>query len=136
MRKLLALMVLMVGLLGIAFRGVTGGSEARVRFADVTDSAGIKFRHLSAPEKKYIVESMSGGVALFDYDNDGCLDLYFTNAPTVDTAKDTRSAPSALYHNNCNGIFRDVSEKSGLAYPGWAMGVVAADFDGDGFEDL
>src|SRR6266852_4116354 len=50
-----------------------------VRFVDITDSTGIRFKHTSAPEKKYIVESMSGGVALFDYDNDGCLDIYLTN---------------------------------------------------------
>jgi hypothetical protein len=79
---------------------------------------------------------MSGGVALFDYDNDGCLDIYFTNALTVDTANDPHSARSALYHNNCDGTFTDATERSGLAYPGWAMGVVAADFDGDGYEDL
>ena len=79
---------------------------------------------------------MSGGVALFDYDNDGCLDIYFTNALTVETFDAPRSSPSALYHNNCDGTFTDVTEKSGLAYPGWAHGVVAADFDGDGFEDL
>ena len=110
--------------------------ETTVHFTDVTDSAGIAFRHISAPEKKYIVESIGSGVALFDYDNDGCMDIYFTNALTVDTANDPLASRSALYHNNCDGTFTDVTEKSGLAYPGWANGVVAADFDGDGFEDL
>ena len=110
--------------------------ETTVQFSDVTDFAGITFRHNSAPEKKYIVESIGGGVALFDYGNDGCMDMYFTNALTVDTANDPHASRSALYHNNCDGTFTDVTEKSGLAYPGWANGVVAADFDGDGFEDL
>ncbi len=114
----------------------TAPPETGVRFVDIADSAGIRFKHVSAPEKKYIVESMSGGVALFDYDNDGCLDIYFTNALTVDTTNDPKSGRSALYHNNCDGTFTDVTERSGLAYPGWAMGVVAADFDGDGYEDL
>ena len=118
--------------------GQTAPAETgpQVTFTDITDSAGIKFRHNSAPEKKYIVESMSGGVALFDYDNDGCLDIYFTNALTVETFDAPQSSRSALYHNNCDGTFTDVTEKSGLAYPGWAHGVVAADFDGDGYEDL
>jgi hypothetical protein len=107
-----------------------------VRFVDITDSAGVHFRHLSAPEKKYIVESMSGGVALFDYDNDGWLDIYFTNALTVETVKNPRSSRSALYRNNRDGTFTDVTEGSGLEYPGWAMGVVAADYDGDGYQDL
>ncbi len=105
-------------------------------FQDITDNSGVTFKHSSAPEKKYIVESMSGGVALFDYDNDGCLDIYFTNALTVDTANDPKSARSALYRGHCDGTFTDVTDRSGLAYPGWAMGVVAADFDGDGYEDL
>jgi len=111
-------------------------SKPSVQFTDITDSTGINFRHISAPQKRYIVESMSGGVALFDYDNDGWLDIFFTNALTVETAGDPRSSRSALYHNNRDGTFTDVTEKSGLAYPGWAMGVVAADFDGDGFQDL
>jgi enediyne biosynthesis protein E4 len=111
-------------------------STSPVQFTDITDSSGITFQHISAPQKKYIVESMSGGVALFDYDNDGWLDIYFTNALTVETASNPRSSMSALYHNNRDGTFTDVTEKSGLAYPGWAMGVVAADFDGDGFQDL
>src|ERR1041384_1016137 len=55
-----------------------------VHFTDVTDQVGIKFKHVSTPEKKYIVESMSGGVALFDYDNDGYLDIYLVNSLTAD----------------------------------------------------
>ena len=107
-----------------------------VTFTDITDSSGVRFRHVSAPEKRYIVESMSGGVALFDYDNDGWLDIYLTNSLTVDTTKNPKSARSALFHNNGDGTFTDVTERSGLGYPGWAMGVAAADFDGDGYQDL
>jgi len=110
--------------------------KSQPQFVDIIDSTGITFRHVSAPEKKYLVESMSGGVALFDYDNDGCLDIYFTNALTVDTANSPKSSKSALYHNNCDGTFTDVTDRAGVGYPGWAMGVLAADFDGDGWEDL
>ncbi len=117
-----------------AYPGPTPGWN--VRLVDITEAAGIHFKHISAPGKKYIVESMSGGVALFDYDNDGYLDIYFTNSLTVDTASDPKSSPSALYHNNGDGTFTDVTEGSGLAYPGWAMGVAAGDFDGDGWVDL
>ncbi len=111
-------------------------SSWNVRFVDITASAGVRFRHISSPEKKYIVESMSGGVALFDYDNDGYLDIYFTNSLTVEAASDPKSSRSALYHNNGDGTFTDVTERAGLAYPGWAMGVAAGDFDGDGWVDL
>src|SRR5262249_16717212 len=107
-----------------------------VKFVDVTDAAGIKFKHNTAAEKKYIVESMSGGVALFDYDNDGWLDIYLTNSLTVDTAQNPRSSRSALYHNNKDGTFTDVTERSGLGFPGWAMGVATADYDGDGWTDI
>jgi len=58
-----------------------------VQFTDITEKAGITFKHVSSPEKKYIVESMSGGVALFDYDNDGYLDIYLVNSLTVDMVK-------------------------------------------------
>ncbi|HEY6332098.1 MAG TPA: CRTAC1 family protein [Blastocatellia bacterium] len=113
-----------------------GNAKSAVQFVDVTEASRIHFKHNSDPQKKYIVESMSGGVALFDYDNDGWLDIFFTNSLTLDTAGNPNSSSCALYHNNGDGTFTDVTEKSGLAHPGWAMGVVAADFDGDGWTDL
>jgi enediyne biosynthesis protein E4 len=106
------------------------------QMVDITASTGIRFDHLSAPEKKYVVESMSGGVALIDYDNDGFPDIYFTNAPSVDMALTGRKAKSALYHNNRDGTFTDVTDKAGVGYPCWAMGAVAGDFDNDGWPDL
>ena len=63
---------------------------------DITREAGIAFEHHSAPEKKYIVESMSGGVALLDFDNDGLVDIYFVDSLTVDTANDPRAAQRAV----------------------------------------
>jgi hypothetical protein len=110
--------------------------ETKLLFRDVAAEAGIRFRHHAAPEKKYIVESMSGGVALFDFDNDGLLDIYLVDSLTVDTAKDPQAARSALYRNLGNGKFDDVTDKSGLGHPGWGMGVCTADVDGDGFEDV
>ena len=102
----------------------------------MTVEAGITFRHHAAPEKKFIVESMSGGVALLDFDNDGLVDVFLTDSLTVDTARDPKAARSALYRNLGHGRFEDVTERSGLAYPGWAMGVCTADVDGDGWEDV
>jgi hypothetical protein len=109
---------------------------AAVLFRDVTREAGVTFEHHSAPEKKYIVESMSGGVALLDFDNDGLLDLYLVDSLTVDTAGDPRAAKSALYRNLGGRRFADVTDRAGVGHPGWGMGVCAADVDGDGFEDL
>ena len=77
-----------------------------VQFTDITEKAGITFKHVSSPDKKYIVESMSGGVALFDYDNDGYLDIYLVNSLTVDMVKSKQKTRSALYHNNGDGTFR------------------------------
>jgi enediyne biosynthesis protein E4 len=109
---------------------------AKLLFRDVTAEAGITFKHHSAPEKKYIVESMSGGVALFDYDNDGLVDIYLVDSLTVDTAKDPGAAHSALYKNLGNGRFVDVADQAGVAHPGWGMGVCVADVDGDGWDDM
>ena len=132
---LAALVILAVSSLsGPVFLSST--SDLGVRFVDVTEKTGIRFKHTSAPEKKYIVESMSGGVALFDYDRDGWLDIYITNSLTVETVNNPRSSRSALYHNNGDGTFTDVTEKSGLAYPGWAMGVTTGDYDADGWPDV
>jgi enediyne biosynthesis protein E4 len=105
-------------------------------FRDIRTEAGITFSHHAAPEKRYIVESMSGGVALLDYDNDGRLDIYFVDSLTVDTANDPRAARSALYRNLGQGKFADVTDKAGVGHPGWGMGVCTADVDGDGWEDI
>jgi len=109
---------------------------AGVLFRDITKAADITFQRHSDPEKKYILESMSGGVALFDFDNDGLLDIYFVNSVTVATAKDPKAGRSALYRNLGSGKFQDVTDKAGVGFGGWGMGACAADVDGDGWEDL
>jgi enediyne biosynthesis protein E4 len=103
---------------------------------DITNSTGIKFEHLSSPEQKYIVESMSGGVALIDYDRDGWPDIYFTNAQSVDMALSGKKARSALYHNNHDGTFTDVTDRAGVGDPCWAMGAAVGDYNNDGWPDL
>jgi hypothetical protein len=115
----------------------TTSSRQPVAFVDVTKAAGINFSSFSSPDKKYIVESMGGGVALFDFDGDGRLDIYLVNSYTVDAALAKRPRPpAALYRNLGNGAFEEVAAKAGVADPGWAMGVAVADYDNDGFDDL
>jgi hypothetical protein len=106
------------------------------QLTDITASTGIRFEHLSSPEQKFIVESMSGGVALIDYDGDGWLDIYFTGAPSVAMQLEGKKARSALYHNNHDGTFTDVTDKAGVASPCWAMGVAVGDYNNDGKPDL
>jgi len=111
-------------------------NRAVPQLEDITKAAGINFFHLAAPEKKYIVESMSGGVIIMDYDRDGWPDIYFTNAPTVEMALKGEKAKGALYHNNHDGTFTDVTEKAGIGTPCFAMGGAVADYDNDGWPDL
>ena len=103
---------------------------------DITASAGINFKHTSDPAKKYILESMSGGVIIFDYDRDGWPDIYFTNAPSVEMAIKGQKSRGALYHNNHDGTFTDVTDKAGIASPCLAMGGAVGDYDNDGWPDL
>ena len=107
-----------------------------LRFVEISRQAGITFKHVFSPEKKYIAESMSGGVALFDYDNDGYLDIYFVNSLTVDLAKSHQKTRSALYHNNGDNTFTDVTDKAGVGDIGFGMGVAVGDYNNDGFEDF
>jgi hypothetical protein len=111
-------------------------STAFPQLVDITASTGIHFEHLSAPEQRYIIESMSGGVALIDYDRDGYPDIYFTNAPSVEMALAGKKAKAALYHNNHDGTFTDVTAKSGVGYPCWGQGAVVGDYNNDGWPDL
>jgi hypothetical protein len=108
-----------------------------VSFADVTRAAGIDF-HLTCggPEKRYIMESMCGGIAVFDYDNDGWMDLLFVNGSTLEDLKASKCRPSKLYRNNHDGTFTDVTIKAGLTHCGWGFGVAVGDYDNDGWEDL
>jgi hypothetical protein len=103
---------------------------------DITAKTGITFKHTSDPAKRYIVESMSGGVILLDYDRDGWPDIYFTNAPTVEMAIKGQKSLGVLYHNNHDGTFTDVTAKSGLSTPCFAMGGAIGDYNNDGWPDL
>ncbi|RRA49848.1 CRTAC1 family protein [Acidipila sp. EB88] len=109
---------------------------SKLQLVDITASTGIHFDHLSSPQKKYIVESMSGGVAIIDYDRDGWPDIYLSNAPDVDMQLAGKRARGALYHNNHDGTFTDVTEHAGVGFPGWAMGVSVGDYNDDGWPDL
>ncbi len=106
-----------------------------IQFADGAAAAGIRFRHNSgAFGKKYLPETMGSGLALFDYDNDGWLDVFFANG----TNWPGHGSPtySALYHNNRDGTLTEVTRQAGLAVGMFAIGVTAADYDNDGFVDL
>jgi hypothetical protein len=107
-----------------------------ISFTDVTRAAGIDF-HLTcgSPEKRYIMETMCGGVAVFDYDNDGWMDIYLVNGSTLEDLRAGKCHPGKLYRNNHDGTFTDVA-KSGLNHCGWGFGVAAGDYDNDGWEDL
>src|SRR5713101_1208949 len=122
-------------LVTVPCKTINGQSDA-VQFVDITVPAGITFKHVYSPEKKYIVESMSGGVALFDYDNDGYLDIFLVNSLTVELLKSNKRTRSALYHNNGDGTFTDVTDKAGVADIGWGMGVAVGDYNKDGFDDI
>ncbi len=115
---------------------IAAGQAPKALFRDIRAEAGITYVHRSAPEKKFIHESMSGGMALFDYDDDGLVDMYFVDALTVDTAHDPKLARSVLYRNLGNNRFEDVTDRAGVAHPGWGQGACTADVDGDGREDL
>jgi hypothetical protein len=116
----------------LASLALAQGPAPGLLYRDVTAEAGITFVHHAAPDKKFIVESMSGGVAMLDFDDDGLIDIYLTDSLTVATARDSMAARSALYRNRGDWKFEDVTDKAGVGHPGWAMGVCTADVDGDG----
>ena len=106
------------------------------QFEDITEKAGIHFSHNFSVEARYIIESMGAGVLLLDYDRDGWLDIYFTNAPTVEEALKGQKARGALYHNNHDGTFTDVTDKAGIGTPCYAMGGAVGDYNNDGWPDI
>jgi len=129
-------------LLGLAAMALFAGDAG---FVDITQSSGVRFQHVAPhTSKRYLIETMGSGVALFDYDNDGRLDIFLVNgAPIGDPmplgAIPRKSGPedwNRLWHQKADGTFEDVTEKAGLQGVGYGMGVAVGDYDNDGYEDL
>jgi len=106
-------------------------------FEDVGRPAGLRVAHISSPDKRYIVESVSGGIGLIDCDNDGKLDIIAVNGSNVDRYRRQGGDPMVtLYHQDADLKFSDITGQAGLTHQGWGMGVAVADYDNDGLPDI
>lgn len=116
----------------------TPDSPVPVVFQNVSKSAGIQFvLNNSGSVNKYQIETMPGGVAVLDYDNDGFEDIYFVNGAAIPSlVKTDKSFWNRLYHNNGDGTFTDVTAKAGVAAEGYSMAAAVGDYDNDGWDDL
>jgi hypothetical protein len=142
--KICALSALLLFLVGAEIEEVVGESQktapsssrSATRFEDVTRAGGIHFVHNNgAFGKKWLPETMSPGVAFLDYDNDGWQDILFING-TAWPGHAGGHSTLALYHNNHDGTFTDVTQKAGLAVEIYGMGVAIGDYDNDGNDDI
>jgi enediyne biosynthesis protein E4 len=109
-----------------------------ILFVDTAASAGITHKTIFGSETsdKYLLETTGCGVAFFDFDNDGWLDIFFVNGSRLDGFPKGQEPVNHLYKNNHDGTFTDVTQKAGLAHSGWGQGVCVGDYDNDGFDDL
>src|SRR6266436_7480987 len=105
------------------------------QFEDITQRAGITVPHNSTPAKRYIIESMSGGVGFIDCDNDGKLDIIMVNGSSVDSYKQGGDPMITLYHQDGDLHFTDITKSVGLTRKGWGMAVSVMDYDDDGLQD-
>ena len=120
----------------------SAGSPAAVTgfsFTDVTKEAGLAAAvnvFGGVERKQYILEETGCGAALFDYDNDGWLDIFMVNGTRIGGISPSHPPSNFLFHNNRDGTFTDVTEKAGLTKSGWGQGCCIGDYDNDGFDDL
>jgi len=137
--------LLIFNILAIQCSGALYGQNTPGHFIDATQKLGIQFRQQASPtSRKYLPETMGSGVALFDYDNDGRLDIFLGNGAPIDDPTPKRTIPkktgpkywNRLYHQKSDGTFEDVTERAGLTGFGYSTGVAVGDYDNDGFEDL
>ncbi|MBZ5701843.1 MAG: CRTAC1 family protein [Acidobacteriia bacterium] len=135
--RALALCLLLAAASLFPAAGIPQAAPSAPVFVDVTRAAGLDF-HLTcgSREKLYIMDSMCGGIAVFDYDNDGWPDIFLVNGSTLEDLQTGKSPASKLYRNNHDGTFTDVTEKAGLAHRGWCFGAAVGDYDNDGWDDL
>ena len=116
---------------------ITAPAGAGIIFSDVTRQTGIKFKHTDGSSGHfYIMETVSAGLALFDYDNDGNIDIYFLNGAALKGTKFNVTPKNALYRNQGNWKFVDVTQESGLGDTGFGLGVAVGDYDNDGDPDI
>ena len=118
---------------------VTASPDASVQFIDIAEKAGLNIPNVwgGIDQKRVIIETKGSGIAFFDYDNDGWLDIYLTNGNRLDAHWPAGKQPTThLFKNNRDGTFTDVTEKSGLGRSGWQTGVCVGDYDNDGWDDL
>jgi len=110
----------------------------KVHFEDVASKAGLAARHVTGQEreKRYILETVGSGVALFDYNNDGWLDIFLVNGTTFEGFPKGQEPTNHLYRNNKDGTFTDVTAQANLVRSGWGQGVCVGDYDNDGYDDL
>jgi hypothetical protein len=123
----------------IVVEAASNSAASGVQFVDVAQQAGLNIPNVwgGVEHKRSIIETKGSGLAFFDYDNDGWLDIYLTNGNRLDASWPAGKAPiSHLYKNNRDGTFTDVTEKSGLGITGWQTGVCVGDYDNDGWDDL
>jgi enediyne biosynthesis protein E4 len=122
-------------------RSLTFAQAPAIKFVDASGSSGLTVRHISTPDKRYIIESMSGGAALLDCDEDGALDVAIVNGSSVDRFKTGGDPFLTLYRqtsiNSDNSVkFENVTAGAGLTRKGWGMAITAVDYDNDGRVDL